>query len=89
MTDLAIVMCPPLSDYAEYPEDQSYSTLVDCPKCKQEMWLSSKKKGLLLFLACINKEILLACYHCIKKIAQDDPTLFTDSEKVKIQDIKI
>lgn len=82
--DLVIIMCPPLSDYEEQPEDQSHCELFDCPKCNKKMWLSQKKKGLMLFAACLEKEILLACYHCITQLAKDDPSLFTESKQVPL-----
>jgi hypothetical protein len=82
--DLVIVMCPPLSDYKEAPKDQSHSELFDCPKCKDKMWLSEKKKGMLAFASYINKEIILACYHCITKMAQEQPELFTESKRVDL-----
>lgn len=66
--DCVVVMCPPLLDYPEPPKDQSHSELFDCPKCKSKMWLSQKKKGVILFTSCIGKEIILACYNCITKI---------------------
>ncbi len=82
--DLVVVMCPPLSDYKEYPKDQSHSELRECPKCKNQMWLSDKKKGVLMFASCLNKEIILACYHCITKMVEKDPSLFTDSKKMDL-----
>lgn len=83
-SDLVVVMCPPYPEYKEAPKDQSHSELRDCPKCKSQMWLSEKKKGLLLFASCLNKEILLACYHCITKMAEKDPSIFMDSKKVDL-----
>ena len=82
--DLVVVMCPPLADYPEAPKDQSHSDLWDCPKCKAKMWLSEKKKGLLMFASCLEKEILLACYHCITKMVAEDPSIFMDSKKIDI-----
>lgn len=82
--DVAIVMCPPHSDYPEAPKDQSQSELRDCPKCKNQMWLSEKKKGVLLFASCIGKDIILACYHCITKMVEKDPSLFLDSKKMDL-----
>lgn len=82
--DLVIIMCPPLSDYEKAPDDQSLSDLCECPKCKQKMWLSDKKKGVILFSACLEKEILLACYHCITQLAKDDPSLFIYSKQVPL-----
>jgi hypothetical protein len=46
--DCAIIMCPPLCDYPEAPNDQPGCELFDCPKCNNKMWLSEKKRGLLL-----------------------------------------
>jgi uncharacterized protein YbaR (Trm112 family) len=79
-----VIMCPPLADYPEAPKDQSHSELFDCPKCKQKMWLSEKKKGALLFSACINKDIVLACYHCITKMVDKDPSIVMQSKKVDL-----
>jgi hypothetical protein len=82
--DLAVIICPPYPEYKEYPKDQSHSELHDCPKCKNQMWLSDKKKGLLMFSSFLGKEILLACYDCITKIAKENPEFFTDSEEVEL-----
>jgi hypothetical protein len=82
--DLVVVMCPPLSSYKEAPKDHSHSELFECPKCKEKMWLSERKKGILMFASCLNKEILLGCYHCIKKITEDDPSLFSECEMVNL-----
>ncbi len=48
------------------------------------MWLSDKKKGHLLFSSCIGKDILLACYDCIKKMAKEEAEFFKDFLEVKI-----
>lgn len=82
--DLAIIMCPPHPEYKEPPSDHSHSELFDCPKCKGKMWLSQKKKGVIMFAAGIGKEILLACYDCIKKLAAQDPEFFRNSQKVDL-----
>lgn len=82
--DLVIVMCPPLSSYPEAPKDQSHSELFDCPKCKQKMWLSEKKKGVLMFASCVGKAILLGCYGCIKEKVESESSLFLDSKKVDL-----
>jgi len=66
MKEAVFIACPPLCDYEKPPEDQSHS----------EMWLSQAKKGILLFRSVINKPIVLGCYHCINKIALEDPELF-------------
>lgn len=82
--EAVMVACPPLSDYPEAPKDQSHSELFDCPECKEKMWLSQKKKGVLMFSSCIGKEIILACYHCITKMVQEDPSLVLESKLVNI-----
>jgi len=82
--NLVIVMCPPLSDYPEAPKDQSHSELFDCPKCDAKMWLSDKKRGMLMFSACINRNILLACYHCIERTVRDNPEMFRESQQVNL-----
>jgi len=82
--ELLIVTCPPLSDYPEAPKDQSKSDLFDCPECKNKMWLSEKKKGILLFASCLNRDIMLACYQCFEKEVRDNPEFFRESQQVNI-----
>jgi ssDNA-binding Zn-finger/Zn-ribbon topoisomerase 1 len=82
--DFVIVACPPLSDFPESPKDQSESTLVDCPKCNSKMWISQKKKGVLMFSSCLNRDILFACYHCVKNYALKNPEIFSKSEMMNI-----
>jgi len=82
--DLAIVMCPPYPEYKEAPKDQSHSELFDCPKCKGKMWLSEKKKGVLMFVSSTGSNILLACYNCITALAMEKPEYFIDSERVDL-----
>jgi hypothetical protein len=84
MKDLLIIMCPPHPEYKEAPKDQPNSELRDCPKCKLKMWLSEKKKGAILLSSCIDREIILACYNCIAKIAQADPSLFFEFNKIDL-----
>lgn len=84
MSDLVIIMCPPYPEYKTAPKDQSKSKLIDCPKCKNQMWLSDKKKGVLMFASCINKEIILACYDCITKMAHEDPSIIIGSQKMDL-----
>jgi len=79
-----MIMCPPHDDYPEAPKDQSHSELFDCPKCNNKMWLSDKKKGILMFSSCLEKEIILACYHCITKMVNDNPQIMDVAQKVEI-----
>jgi len=82
--DLVIVMCPPLSSFPEAPKDQSHCELFECPKCKEKMWLSEKKKGVLMFASCVGKHILLGCYDCIKNKVESEPSLFLESRKMDL-----
>lgn len=84
VNDLVIVMCPPYPEYKEAPADHTHSELFDCPKCKSKMWLSEKKKGIIMFSSCVNKNILLACYDCITKMAWKDSEFFADHKMVKL-----
>lgn len=85
MTDnVVMIACPPHSDYLEAPKDQSRSELFECPECNQQMWLSEKKKGVLLLSSCIGKNIILACYHCFTKMAEKDPSLILGSKMKKL-----
>ena len=79
-----IIACPPYPQYENAPEDQSHCELFECPKCKEKMWLSEKKKGVLTFASCLNKKIILACYNCIKLMADNDPELFYESINVEL-----
>lgn len=82
--ELAMFPCPPLRDYPEQPKDQSLCSLFDCPSCKQQMWLSEKKKGALMFCAAIKKPIVLACYDCMTKMAEQDRALILDATKLEL-----
>ncbi len=82
--DLIIITCPPLSDFKEAPKDQSDCELFDCPRCKNKMWLSEKKKGLILFSSCIGRDIFLGCYPCAKKYIEENPDIFLEGEEVRI-----
>lgn len=73
-----LVACPPLKDFPDAPKDQSECTLTDCPDCKDKMWLSQKKKGVLLFASLVNKDIFLRCYTCFKKCVQENRSKFSD-----------
>lgn len=84
--DLVIVMCPPYPEYKEAPKDQSHCDLFDCPKCKGKMWLSQRKKGVLMFSSCLHKDILLGCYNCIKEIISKDPSLILETVKVDLSE---
>lgn len=82
--DLLIVMCPPYPEYETPPNDQSHSELFDCPKCHGEMWLSEKKKGVLMFASCIGQDIFLACYTCINEEVKNDPSFFGNPLQVNL-----
>ncbi len=82
--DLVVIMMPPYPQYETAPADQSHSELRDCPKCKNKCWLSKKKKGALMFSSCIGKEILLACYDCITKMAKDGDPIFAEGQVVEL-----
>jgi hypothetical protein len=77
-------MGPPLSKYPEAPKDQSLSEIKDCPKCGAKMWLSEKKKAILVVSSDFGKEVLLACYDCITEMAQENPSFFKGSETVDL-----
>lgn len=82
--DLVMFPCPDLKSYPEAPKDQSESELFDCPKCKDKMWLSVKKKGYLMFSAALGKKIVLACYPCITEMAENDRALILDAKQLNI-----
>lgn len=63
--NVIIIPCPPLSSYKEQPGDQSECTAEPCPLCKENMWLSLKKKEMIEAAELAEREIFLACYNCI------------------------
>lgn len=82
--ELVMVACPPYPEFKEAPPDQPHSELFDCPKCDGKMWLSGKKKGILLFSTCIGRDILLCCYHCMTKHAMDNKEDFLKAKNIRI-----
>jgi len=84
MSNFVMIACPPYPQYQTAPEDQPNSELRDCPKCKGKMWLSGKKRGLLMFHAVLKDEIFLACYDCVTKFAKENRGFFDDAEMMKI-----
>jgi hypothetical protein len=81
----AIIPCPPLSDYPEQPKDQSLCTAVPCPHCLNKMWLSEKKKAMIELAEQLNIEYIVKCYHCIMKMAEENPELIANCAQVKIK----
>ncbi len=79
-----IIMCPPLSDYPEQLPDQSHCEPFECPMCKNQMWLSIKKKKAILFYSLTNNEIILGCYNCITKYFEENPDHLQKTLNVKI-----
>lgn len=67
------IICPPYPEYKEQPKDMSKCELFDCGHCKGKMWLSERKKGVLMFAAVFNKDIFLACYNCFEKHTKENP----------------
>jgi len=60
-----MVICRSLKNYPQPPQNQSH-TKIDCPKCKNPMWLSQTGKGHLLFNAVLGiRDIWLSCEECI------------------------
>lgn len=84
LNNCAIIICPPYPEFKEQPADQSHCELFDCPKCKGKMWLSDKKKGILMFASCLEKDILLACYDCITKMVKENPDGFPETVTVNL-----
>lgn len=78
------IACPPLSEFEEAPKDQPNCQLTDCPKCKEKMWLSGKKRGVLMFAAVSNRDIYLACYKCFEQYAKDNPKIIRHTKMAKI-----
>ncbi len=82
--ELVMIMCPDLKSYPEAPKDQSASDLFDCPKCKEKMWLSDKKKGVILFSSAIGRDVVLACYPCMTEMAINDHASILDAKVINL-----
>ena len=82
--DLVVIMCPPHPEYKEPPSNHSVSELRDCGHCKSKMWLSQKKKGLLLFSALLHKDIFVGCYTCAKKFLIENSDKATEFKEVRL-----
>ena len=80
--EAVVIMCPPYPEYKEPPADHSHSELFDCPKCKGQMWLSEKKKGYIMFSACLKKDIILRCYKCIEKMMREEEDLLNPGGEI-------
>lgn len=81
----AIIPCPPLSDYPEQPKDQSLCTAESCPNCHNKMWLSEKKKAMIKLTEQSDIKFIAKCYHCIMKMAEENPESIAGSRQVKIK----
>lgn len=79
-----VIACPPYPKYVEQPKDQSLCELFDCPHCENKMWLSEKKKGILMFASCTNKDIYLGCYECVDKFLRKKIPRLKDMSVVNI-----
>jgi len=84
MDDLVFMFCPPFSQYKEQPTDQSKCELVDCPTCKQSMWLSEKKKEAKYVIKHLGKQMIYECYDCFTKRAKENPELMRDHKMINI-----
>ena len=85
--NLVIIPCPSLSDYKEQPKDQSFCTAEPCPLCKNDMWLSEKKKLWLKMAKDLGKDIFLGCYGCLTKAIIIDEKLKKVIRKSKVFNI--
>lgn len=77
------VFCPPLSAYPEQPKDQSKCELIDCPQCKQKMWLSAKKKAMMSLLS-REREHKLFCYPCILEYVRKNPDVVDELQQINL-----
>ena len=73
MNDLVLVFCPPLSKYQEQPKDMSKCIIIDCPECKNKMWLSEKKEEIIKIAKIKKSNVVCVCYDCFLFIAKDHP----------------
>ena len=80
----SIITCPPLADYKLQPADHSASTTMDCPRCKNKMWISVKKKSVIKMAKNAGHTIILVCYHCIEQVLKEmkDNGIFKTGDEI-------
>jgi hypothetical protein len=72
--DKVYIQCPSLNYFPELSEGVE-ADLVECPKCKKPMWLTARKKKLIVFAALADKDIVLACFDCFDAMDKDAMSL--------------
>jgi hypothetical protein len=63
---LFIIPGMPLKDFPIAPTDQPGCKLVTCNHCNKKMWLSEKKRILIME----HPEPFVACWHCLLEMAE-------------------
>lgn len=59
--NLFVIAGTPFRDFPQPPSDQPGSELVKCPQCNKKMWLSKKKRQMILSM----NDLFVACWYCI------------------------
>ncbi len=81
---VAVIFCPPLSSYKEQPSDISKCELIDCPLCKEKMWLSEKKNAIKKLCEITKREIFFGCYDCFEKEFKNNKEIYADFKVIRI-----
>lgn len=77
---LFIIPCPPIKDFPEAPEDQPSSEIVKCKHCDKGMWLSKKKRLLIME----KPDAFVSCWHCLLDMAEKGEMKFEKMIRVNI-----
>lgn len=64
--NLFIIPGMPFKDFPQAPEDHPGSKLVKCKHCDKQMWLSEKKRLLIME----HPDPFVACWHCLLDLAK-------------------
>ena len=80
MSDFYFIPCPPLSDFAVELDDQSPAMALDCKYCGEKMWLSQKKKKLMMD----KPELIPICWRCLTQKAMSGEFKDCEPETINI-----
>lgn len=80
MKELFIIAGMPLADFPEHPSDQVDCKLSTCKYCEKQMWLSRKKRDLIIEMP----DAFVICWHCLIKRAKNKEFAHCDIQRVDL-----
>ena len=80
-----IILGTPCSLYPHAPKDQSSPKKEKCPECKNDIWISEKKKK--LSIAMPNSKIL--CWFCLINETINNKDEYINMEQINLDNVDI